>query len=139
MSFRSHCGCTNFVCLLAILAITVTLQASPIARPLIDDPNAAELGLLRRAYSTLAVADHDYKGHRVKAMHSIEAACDILGSDIRGSGKGREKQAVSDAQLREAQGFVEQARNIAMNQAQAKIIGHLNKAANEISVALTIK
>jgi len=38
----------------------------------------AAVASLRQSYATLAVADHDYKGHRVKAMKAIEAACKLL-------------------------------------------------------------
>ncbi len=43
-----------------------------------------EVETLRQAYITLSVADRDYKGHRVRAMKAIEAACKLLGTDIFG-------------------------------------------------------
>jgi hypothetical protein len=139
MSSRSFKGYRAFALVLAVLVCARALPAAAPPSSLADNANVAELTQLRQAYTTLAVADHDYKGHRVKAMRAIEAACDILGSDIRDKGKGREKQAVSDSQLREAQGFVQQARGIAAQQNQAKVIQHLTMAINEISIALTIK
>jgi hypothetical protein len=48
----------------SFLATTLNLCAQP------ESP----ANLLRRAYYTLAIADHDYKGHRVEAMKQVEAA-----------------------------------------------------------------
>ena len=36
--------------------------------------SANAVGLLDQAYGLLRSADHDYKGHRARAMHQIEAA-----------------------------------------------------------------
>lgn len=44
--------------------------------------------MLREAYDILARADHDYKGHRAKAMHEIEAAGKLIGMNVKGEGKG---------------------------------------------------
>ena len=41
--------------------------------------DSAEAGMLHRAYHILAMGDHDYKGHRVRAMRQIEAAVKMLG------------------------------------------------------------
>jgi hypothetical protein len=96
--------------------------------------------LLRTAYLTLATADHDYKGHRVKAMKAIEAACTLLGTSISGDGKGRERQPISDAQLRQALGEVQQASALVpAGKTQKKIVAHLDKAISELTTALTIK
>lgn len=100
---------------------------------------ATEIGLLRHAYKTMAAADHDYKGHRIKAMHAIEAACDQLGTDIRGDGHGHEKQAVSDEQLKEARQMLEQARGIVTGRHEAVIVAHIDEAIKELDIALTIK
>jgi hypothetical protein len=91
--------------------------------------------LLIQAYTTLEKADHDYKGHRADAMREIEAAGKLLGIRVRGDGKGHEKQGVSDEQLRVAQGLLEQARG----GLQGKALAHVNKAIQQISIALKIK
>jgi hypothetical protein len=101
---------------------------------LLADP-VPPAGLLSQAYATLAQADHDYKGHRVAAMKQIEAAGKALGVNIRGDGKGHEPQGVSDAQLRAAQGLLEQARA----GLTGKPLKHINRALDQISIALTIK
>ncbi len=91
--------------------------------------------LLRQAYAALEVADHDYKGHRVAAMKQIEEAGKVLGVTIRGEGKGHEKQSVSDNQLRQAQGLLEQAKPALSGQA----LHHVEAAIKQISTALSIK
>ena len=97
-------------------------------------PGAAG-ALLAQAYTALEQADHDYKGHRVAAMKQIEAAGKLLGVTIGGGGKGHEKQAVSDEQLRVAQGLLQQARS----GLSGKPLKHVNKALQQLSIALTIK
>ena len=96
---------------------------------------APAAGLLVRAYTTLEQADHDYKGHRKAAMKQIEAAAKLLGVKVRGDGKGHEKQGVSDAQLRTAQGLLQQAQS----GLRGKPLGHVNKALQQLSIALSIK
>jgi hypothetical protein len=104
-----------------------------------DVPDNSELGLLRRTYHTLKIADHDYKGHRVKAMRSIEAACDQLGTDIRGDGKGDETQPVSDEQLRAAVKDLQKAHVMATQQNQPKVLAQVDKAIDELGRALGVK
>jgi hypothetical protein len=101
--------------------------------------DSSEVQALRGAYMTLSIADHDYKGHRVRAMRALERACDLLGSDIRGDGKGKEPQAVSDAQLKESQAAIQKVRDGIAAGSQPKVVGHLDKAIKEIGIALTIK
>ncbi len=137
------------VILSAALCCTVNLAAAtPLATPEATFPAPTQyqvpagnpVALLRPAYITLATADHDYKGHRVKAMKAIEAACALLGTDISGEGKGHEPQAVSDAQLRQALSEVQQASAaVPAGKSQKKIVTHLDKAISEITTALTIK
>src|ERR1700685_4244405 len=65
--------------------------------------------LLEDAYATLGQAKHDYKGHRVRAMKQIEAASGEIGCKVKGTGKVHDPQGTSDAQLRAAQGLIQQA------------------------------
>src|SRR5579859_2277050 len=44
--------------------------------------DSAEAVKLRHAYAILATGDHDYKGHRAKAMKAVEAAGKLLGVDL---------------------------------------------------------
>jgi hypothetical protein len=91
--------------------------------------------LLTQAYATLEKADHDYKGHRVAAMHQIAAAGKALGIKVHGDGKGHEPQGESDAQLRTAQGLLQQAQA----GLTGKALKHAQHAIKQISVALSIK
>ncbi len=101
---------------------------------------ASAIGLLRGAYGTLAVADHDYKGHRVRAMKAIDAACKLMGTDITGEGRGREPQTLSDAQLRAALSQVQQAIGlIPPGKPQKRVVNHLDEAVTQLNIALTIK
>jgi hypothetical protein len=120
--YRSLIGLA-FVCF--VLSFGQSLVAGP----------APAAGLLVQAYSTLEQADHDYKGHRKAAMKQIEAAAKLLGVKVRGDGKGHEKQGVSDAQLRTAQGLLQQAQS----GLSGKPLRHVNKALQELSIAFSIK
>jgi len=91
--------------------------------------------LLDDAYATLAQADHDYKGHRVRAMKQIELAVQDLGGKISGRGKGHEPQGTSDAQLRAAQGLLQQA----SGGLSGKALKHVQAAITQINTALSIK
>ena len=87
------------------------------------------------AYATLAQADHDYKGHRVKAMKQIELAVHELGGKISGKGRGHEPQGTSDGQLRAAQSLLQQA----TGGLSKKALKHVNAAIVQINIALSIK
>lgn len=101
--------------------------------------NGAILNLLTSAYETLAMADHDYKGHRVRAMKAIKLACTELGTDISGNGKGHEKQPISDEQLAAAEQAVQKACAIAASQNLKKVVRHLTKAVEELNEALAVR
>ena len=114
---------------LAVVCSVLSFDQNLVAAP------APAAGLLVQAYTTLEQADHDYKGHRKAAMKQIEAAAKLLGVKVRGDGKGHEKQGVSDAQLRTAQGLLQQAQS----GLRGKSLGHVNKALQQLSIALSIK
>jgi hypothetical protein len=100
---------------------------------------ASPITTLDDAYATLVQANHDYKGHRVKAMKQIELAVQELGGKISGkiSGKGRghEPQGTSDAQLRAAQALLQQA----AGGLSKKALKHVNAAIEQLNIALSIK
>jgi hypothetical protein len=138
---------TGMIAAVAVMVLSGVVVAGPGGK--VNEPQTvgparvkpseqAEVTALRTAYKTLAKADHDYKGHRRKAMNEIEEACDLLGSDIRGDGKGHEAQTVSDGQLREAQGIVTRVRDSVKGK-QRRVYEHLDKAVKEIGVALTMR
>jgi len=96
---------------------------------------AAPADLLRQAYGELASADHDYKGHRAAAMKRLEAAGKALGVNLHGEGRQHEKQGISDAHLRNAQGLLSQA----ASGLSGKALKHVQAAERDLSVALSVK
>lgn len=121
---------------LAALILTISIRPNHCEAATVSQN---ELQALRSAYMVLVEADHDYKGHRIRAMHEIEKACDILGTDIRGDGKGHENQGASDQQLRQAGQMLEQALSMAQSQGQNNVVKHINNAIKQLSIALSIK
>jgi hypothetical protein len=101
--------------------------------------DSAEAGMLRSAYLILATGDHDYKGHRVKAMHQIESASKLLGMNLSGDAKDRQPQPLSDAKLREAQGLLQNVLGAAEVKSQKRITKHITEAINQINIALSIR
>jgi hypothetical protein len=101
--------------------------------------NFSEARALTSAYIILATGDHDYKGHRVKAMHQIEAAGKLLGLDLAGDAKDRQKQVLSDDKLREARGLLETVLGAAEVKSQPHISKHIAEAINQINTALSIR
>jgi len=92
--------------------------------------------LLSQAYATLAVADHDYQGHRVRAMKHIEVAAKVLGVTLQGKGSGHEPQAASDQQLRTAQSLLQQALVPGL---KPRVQNQINLELSELGTALSIK
>jgi len=101
--------------------------------------DSAEAENLRRAYRTLATGDHDYRGHRVKAMHAVEAAAKLLGMELAGDLKDRTPQRMSDEKLREARGQITQVLEAAEVKGQKRVVKHLNTAIEHINIALSIR
>jgi hypothetical protein len=98
----------------------------------------AEIQTLQQAYSLLEAADHDYQGHRAKAMHHIAVACRILGSSEKGDGHGDEAQSQSDGQLQQAQSLLQGVEStIASSNAHAG--KQVTEAIQELTTALSIK
>lgn len=93
--------------------------------------------MLHRAYRILATGDHDYKGHRVKAMHQVEAAAKLLGLDLAGDAKGGKPQILSDDKLREARGLLGKVLESAEVKGQPRISKHITEAINQINDALS--
>jgi hypothetical protein len=143
----------KLMALAAGLAYGVNLHATsfPTAQPLgapASGPNefqpmafsdSAEAGMLHRAYHILATGDHDYKGNRVRAMRSVEAAAKLLGLDLKGDARDHESQVLSDEKLREAQSLISNVLASADVKNQKRVAKHLNEAIHHINVALSIK
>jgi hypothetical protein len=101
--------------------------------------DTAEATMLQQAYIILATGDHDYKGHRVKAMHQVEAAAKLLGMNLSGDAKDRQPQPLSDAKLREAQGLLQNVLGAAEVKNQKRVTKHITEAINQINIALSIR
>ena len=115
--------------MLAVVAITF------LAFTKIQAQAAGPVALLNDAYATLAHADHDYKGHRVRALKQVEAALGEMGEKISGSARVREPQGTSDAQMRAAEALLQQA----SPGLTKKPLKHVNLAIEQINIALSIK
>jgi hypothetical protein len=102
----------------------------------IEFRNSAEAGMLHHAYRILASGDHDYHGHRMEALNQIHKAADLLGEDLKGDDKDREKQFLSDDRLREARDLLKNVRNAAEVKDQDRISHHIDLAIREIDLAL---
>ena len=98
--------------------------------------DTAASGLLTQAYAALEAADHDYQGHRVKAMKHIEVAGKVLGLTLGGQGTGHEVQTTSDQQLHTAQTLLQQALVPGL---KPRVQKQINLALTEITTALSIK
>jgi hypothetical protein len=98
--------------------VTAQQRVGPAATPTAN-PKAALVAQLRATRALLHQANHDYKGHRVKAMHEITVAIHALQPPAKkhhakpGAPKpatagskpasgGHEPQAISDAQLQKS-------------------------------------
>lgn len=112
------------------------LSANQFATVRFSDSKEAEM--LHRAYRIVASSDRDYHGHRGEAMHQIEKAAELLGMDLKGDEKDREKQSLSDDQLRDARELLQKVRNASEVKDQNRITDHLDAAIKEIDAALRV-
>ena len=143
---RKNIAC--FVCYAAALLLLLSLATKSQAQPAAPTRSAtaattsnsgtsnssAPTGLLSQAYAALSRADHDYQGHRVRAMFQIKAAAKELGVSLQGDGQGKEVQAASDQQLRTAQSLLQQA--LPSLRERAKM--HIERAIQQLSMALSV-
>ena len=139
--------------MVAALACSAAIHATTMpATPVVNAPtvsqggvefvafrDSAEADMLRRAYRILATGDHDYRGHRVRAMHAVEEAGKLLGMDLAGDLKDRTPQALSDEKLREAEGLINQVLGAAEVKNQKRVVRHLNEAVKQINTALSVR
>lgn len=123
-----------------------------------------EVESLKMAYIYMAMANHDYDGHRGKAMSEIHKAIEILDRSImktgnnglrqvalreevelhrakfmeKHQGKMHEPQAVSDAQMREAYTILSNVHPALVQLKQPAVRDHVGHAMHEIRIALKI-
>ncbi len=103
---------------------------------IVAGPNA---DLLKQAYVALSRADHDYKGHRAKAMGHVKEAGKLLGVELGGEGAGHEKQWVSDDQMKEGRRLLEQVRTNLTGSEHKRVLKQVGNAIEEVDAALAIK
>jgi hypothetical protein len=102
--------------------------------------NPADVQAVTQAYRLLSQADHDYQGHRAKAMKHLHQAGRVLGVSLKGDGKAKEDQGSSDTQLKQAQTTLQQMTgNNTAGKRHQRAMTHVNNALSEISTALSIK
>ncbi|MEI6322002.1 MAG: hypothetical protein WCP60_02720 [bacterium] len=114
-------------------------SANPYRGPAILNHGSTSAFLLQQAYAKLESADHDYQGHRARAMNLIKEAIYRVGGSINPStptsGGGHEAQTVSDQQLKDARVTLTQVRV----QLARKPLEMVDNAITEIDTALSIK
>jgi hypothetical protein len=103
--------------------------------------NPADVQAITQAYKLLAQADHDYQGHRIKAMKHLHQAGKVLGINLKGEGKtSNEGQGTSDTQLKQAQTMLHQmTSNSVSGKRHQRALQHVNNALTELNTALSIK
>jgi len=102
--------------------------------------NPADVTAVVQAYRALEQADHDYQGHRIKAMEHLRKAGNILGVTLKGDGKGQEQQGNSDTQLKQAQSMLQRMSTSKVNgKRHQRAMTHVNNALSELQTALSIK
>jgi hypothetical protein len=121
---------------------------------------------LRQAYLALASANHDYDGHRVKAMIAVKGALKALDEVVMNNGTAEqkaattqgqaavanagagakqtptvhEKQTNSDEVLQQAAQTLQQVRATMITNKQRKnLVNHIDTALSEIAMALKIR
>jgi hypothetical protein len=102
--------------------------------------NPADVQAVTQAYRLLQQADHDYQGHRAKAMKHLHQAGRVLGVALKGDGKAGEQQGTSDSQLKQAQSVLQQmSANNASGPRHQRAMQHVQSALGELQTALSIK
>ncbi len=131
----------------------------------VQEVKLKEAMVLKEAFILMAMANHDYQGHRAKAMRQVEAAVRILDASIMHHGTNGQKvvahqqdieaartaflakhqgavhepQALSDLQMRHAlQRLVNVEVAVAKLKQKDGVLGHLKNAIREINIALKV-
>lgn len=135
-------------------------------KPRVGDPvRFQEAEALRRAFVALAGANHDYDGHRWKAMGATKesfhvlheairkngtpqqrAGADVLRAEIdaaeqaaRQRGPVHEKQSVSDAAMKQGMQMLGQVRASMAAHKHFGALEHVDRALRQIGIALKIR
>jgi hypothetical protein len=124
-----------------------------------------EAQVLSQAYIALVSANHDYGGHRAKAMAAVKSGVKILGDAIKKRGTPLQKQAMvateaailqaekaarqtqmahepqpaSDLALRQGHQLLTQLRPLLAQRKQQGVLGHVDGSIQELRTALKIR
>jgi hypothetical protein len=88
------------------------------------------------AYVLLKHANHDYSGHRGKALEHVEAAGKALNLKLEGDASNRERQWKSDQMLTEARHLLQHAEGAFEAHDRERAAAHVDRAIGEIDAAL---
>jgi hypothetical protein len=116
--------------LLQILAVSVALSFA--ARVYAEPPREE----LIHAYVLLKHANHNYEGHRARAMEHVEAAGKALNLKLAGDTDNHERQWKSDQMLAEARHLLYHARGEFAARDRDRAANHVNRAIEEIDRAI---
>jgi len=116
--------------LLQLVAVTVALSFA--ARAYAEPPRQE----LVHAYGLLKNANHNYEGHRARAMEHIQAAGKAINLKLEGDASEREHQWKSDQMLAEARHLLYHARGAFEAHDRDLATAHVDKAIEEIDHAI---
>jgi hypothetical protein len=149
--------------LLAGLLFTSIGQSGPPGKS--AEVKVQEAAALKDAYILMAMGDHDYDGHRVKAMHHVAETIKLLDHSVmkngnkgekivateeeistaraayiaKHEGKKHEGQAQSDAQMREALQLLGKVREAVAQHKHPKVKENVGEAIKHVEIALKVR
>jgi hypothetical protein len=89
-----------------------------------------------RAYFLIKMSNNNYSGHRDAALRELEVVGRELGLDMRSGGQNRQPQGQSDSQMAEAFEILRVAQAKLDRRDREHEAGHLEKALQEVDLAL---
>jgi hypothetical protein len=92
-----------------------------------------------RAYFLIKMSNNNYSGHRDAALKELEVVGKELGLDMRSGGQNHQPQGQSDSQMEEAFQILRVARDKLDARDREHEAGHLEKALQEVDLALRKK
>jgi len=102
-------------------------------------PAETPRGELVHAYVLLKLANHDYGGHRLRAMEELESAGKTLGLELKGEGSEHERQRKSDEHLVEARRLLQHAREKLEARDRERAAERVDLAIKQIDLALLVR
>lgn len=116
--------------ILQLVAVTVGLS---FAARIYAEPPRQELV---HAYVLLKHANHNYEGHRARALEHLQAAGKALNLTLEGDADNRERQWKSDQMMAEARHLLYHARGAFERHDRDIAAAHVDKAIEEIDRAI---